>query len=437
MYLSNVQARGEIRVVVENILRHHPNPFHVTSKEKFYSVIDELLERTGEISIARHFFGLARIASLIFDTHTQIHVTNETPGFESSFPLRFRLFPDGLHITAGSEDYRRAIGKKVVAICGQQPDDVVDRVAQHASSDHLLRKRVFAEIFLYMPETYDAFNLKTPEGKIELVLQDLEGQRSTLDLSKTWQKGYADFSWNRLNPFIPKELLTVHDVFGTAVPFYQKNIDDNYWYQFLDDESKCLYIQINKQFDKEDKHSIEFHLEWTRALWDANAEVVIIDLRNDPGGMTNVGSGLPSFLENMYYTRSNLKGVAVLMGLDTVSAGTILIAELEDRVRPILIGEPTGSSANMHLNAYKMALPHSKLQLEVSQDVYISVHEADPRAYIAPDIPMALSFENYANGRDPLIEAAKTVDEAQMEKMYNGANHNAPWMRTSQEKAIR
>jgi C-terminal processing protease CtpA/Prc len=172
-------------------------------------------------------------------------------------------------------------------------------------------------------------------------------------------------------------------------------------------------------------------------LWDANAEVVIIDLRNDPGGMTNVGSGLPSFLENMYYTRSNLKGVAVLMGLDTVSAGTILIAELEDRVRPILIGEPTGSSANMHLNAYKMALPHSKLQLEVSQDVYISVHEADPRAYIAPDIPMALSFENYANGRDPLIEAAKTVDEAQMEKMYNGANHNAPWMRTSQEKAIR
>lgn len=172
-------------------------------------------------------------------------------------------------------------------------------------------------------------------------------------------------------------------------------------------------------------------------MWESKAEVVIIDLRNDPGGMTNVGSGIPKFLENMYFTRSNLKGIAVLMGLDTVSAGTILIAELENAVQPVMIGEATGSSPNMYLNAHKVMLPYSKLQLEVSKDVYTSVHEADPRSYIAPDMPMALNFEAYANGRDPLLESAKSVDRDLMEKMYKRASHNAPWMRNSQVNAIK
>lgn len=436
-YLTNAAATEEVRIVVECILRYHPNPFHVTNKEEFFFEVDKYLERKGEISMAQHYFALAHLASLIFDTHTQIHITKETPGFAASFPLRFRIFPDGLYIIAGSDDYFEAIGKKVVSICGQPPDDVLDRLSQYASSDHWLRKRVFAELFLYMPETYAVFDLKTANGKIELQLQDLNGEQSAIELSQTWDRGYADFSWDRLNPFIPEELRTVHDVLETAVPFYQQHLDDNYWFQFLDADKKQMYIQINKQFDKEDKHSIEFHLEWTQALWASDAEVVIIDLRNDPGGMTNVGSGLPKFLENMYFTRSTLKGIAVLFGLDTVSAGTMLIAELEAAVQPVLIGEPTGSSPNMYLNAHKIDLPYSKMQLEVSKDVYTSVHEDDPRAYIAPDMPLSPSFEEYANGRDPLLEAAKTVNKDLMAKMVEAASPDAPWTRSSQANAIR
>ena len=48
-------------------------------------------------------------------------------------------------------------------------------------------------------------------------------------------------------------------------------------------------------------------------------------------------------------------------------AGTILIAQLERTVEPILIGEPSGSAPNMFLHAFKMILPHSKIELEVSR----------------------------------------------------------------------
>ena len=101
--LSNSDVNEETRIVVENIFRHHPNPFHTTNREKFYETVDKILSQKGDISISHHFFNLSRIASLIFDTHTQVHVTKETPGFHRSFPLRFKIFPDGLFIIAGNE----------------------------------------------------------------------------------------------------------------------------------------------------------------------------------------------------------------------------------------------------------------------------------------------------------------------------------------------
>jgi hypothetical protein len=91
----------------------------------------------------------------------------------------------------------------------------------------------------------------------------------------------------------------------------------------------------------------------------------------------------------------------------------------------------------MHLNANKEMLPYSKLQQEVSTDIYVSVYESDPRAYIAPDMPMSLTFEDFANGRDPLLEAAKTINRQMMEAAYQDATHLAPWKRPSQQEAIR
>ena len=435
--LSNEQATDEVKMVVENILRHHPNPFHITAKKDFYAEVDRLLIRKGEITVAQQYFDLAKLSSLVFDTHTQFHIQADTPAFKSTFPLRFRIFPDGLFIIAGSQIYRDVIGKKVVSISGQDPAEVMEKLSAYSASDNWPRKRVYAESYLYLPETYDVFGLRTPDGKIELVLEDSQSVRSIRVLSETWDKGPADFSWDSLNPFLPKDLLSVHDVLGTEVPFYLKNIDNNYWFQFLDGEEKYLYLQMNQQFEKDEEDAelpIEFHLAWSRALWDSEAEVLIIDLRNDPGGTINWGSPLTGILSDMYFEHPTLRGIALLFGTDTVSAGVVIAAELEDSVRPIMIGEPSGSSPNMYLTAEKIVLPHSRLQFEVSTEVFTVTDKADKRAFISPDIPMAMKFDDYANGRDPLIEFAKTIDKELRKKLYDPF-WDEPWKRPSQASA--
>ncbi len=437
-YLISKEAKEEIQTVVANILRYHPNPFHVTSKKEFYSVIDAILEREGKVSIGQHFFDLSRISSMIYDTHTQLHTTYETLGLESTFPLRFKNFPDGLYIIAGNEDYRDAIGKKVISISGHAANEVMDLLAIYATADNKPRQKVYAETFLYLPETYDVFNLKTAKGKIEIALEDWNGKRSTMELSKTWAKSMADFSNDSMFPFLPKELITVHEVMGTEVPFYLKNVDDDYWWTFLDEEEKYQYIQINKQYgEQEGKPSPEFHLDWMQGFWNSKVEVLIIDLRNDPGGTIELTDALPGFLGYAVYVHPTLKGVAALIGPDVVSAGTVLASRLEYSIQPVMIGSPTGSSPNMYLSAHKFVLPYSKIVFEVSQSLFISSNKDDTRAYIAPDVPMELSFEEYANGRDPLLEYAKTVNGDLMAKMYKDITLRTIWKRATQKKAIR
>jgi hypothetical protein len=405
---------------------------------QFQAEVQKLLDRQGPVPVAHQYFDLMKISSLIFDTHTQFHISEDTPGFESSFPLRFRLFPDGLYIIAGDERYKDAIGKKVVAIGGQAAAEVIDRLSHHSPADNWPRKRVFAEIFLYLPESYQYLGLSNAQGNVELDLVNTSGERSKLALSHTWDKGYADFSWDTQNPFLPTDLVDVHQALGGEVPFYLRNLDNNYWFQFLGEDNKYLYLQINQQFDKsEGQAAIEFHLQWARQLLDSKTEVMIIDLRNDPGGTMNVANPIAALLSEIYFDHPSMRGVAVLYGSDTVSAGTIIIAQLEDAIRPILIGQPSGSAPNMYLNAEKQVLPYSKLEFEVSSDVSVSTREADTRAYIAPDIPMALSFDDYLKGRDPLLEYAKTISKDLRKQIYQSASPYDPWKRDSQQEALR
>lgn len=436
--LSEAEARKELKIVVDTLLRNHPDPFHITTKKEFDRQVNRLQRRQGAVSVTRQYFELSQLLSLMFDVHTQLHVTGQTPGFRTTFPLRFKIFPTGLYVIAGSREYRDLIGKRVVSIAGKDTASVIDRLSRYATADSIVRKKVTTEMFFYLPETYDYFGLKTTDGRISMVIENSKGDRENAELSKTWDKSLDELSWDSLNPFVPDTFITVQEVLGTQKPYYLQNLKDNYWFGFLDKPEKYFYLQINFPFKNEGGPlPTEFHLNWSRRLWESKAEVLIIDLRNNPGGSISLGNPIPGILSTLASEHPTLRGVSVLIGTDTVSAGVALSAQLEDAIAPVFIGEPTGSAPNIFLQAGKIELPYSKLRFEYSTDKYIITREADKRRYLAPDVPMAISFEDYSQGRDPLIEFAKTVDKKMSKMYYGSASLYQPWFRDSQKKVYK
>jgi hypothetical protein len=434
-YLSTEEAAAEVSRVAALVLEHHPDPFAVTPRATFEQRVDQLLARKGPIAIGQQYFDLSSLLSLAADTHTQLHTMPDTPGFESTYPLRFRRFDDGLYVIAGDEYYRDLIGARVVSIGGVPSGMALARLASAAIGESDVRRAVFAESYLYIPETYAALGLTDEDGTAQLDIETLEGERRRVKLDHTWDRRWDEFGWDTLNPFLPQDLLTVHDVLGTEAPFYLQHIDDNYWFTFLDDQ-RYMYLQVNLPFPKEDGETpMEFHLRWIRALHDSDVEVLIIDLRNNPGGSINLAEPIPGLLAEQYFAHPTLRGVAVLISTDTVSAGSVLAARLESAIRPVFIGTPTGSAPNLLLEPLKEILPHSRFQVSVSRQRYVASRESDSRRAVYPDLRWQPSFDDYANGRDGAIDLAKSVDKELRTRVYAGSSVYTPWLRDSQTSA--
>ena len=434
-YLSAEAAADEVRQVVSMVLEHHPDPFAVTSRAAFEQRADELLAREGPISIGQQYFDLSSLLSLVADTHSQLHTMPDTPGFERTYPLRFKLFEDGLYVIAGDEHYRDIIGTRITSIGGIPADEALGRLADAAIGESDLRRTVFAESYLYVPESYAAVGLAGKDGTVRLEIETAAGDRRRVDLNHTWDRRWDEFGWDTLNPFLPGELLTVHDVFGTEPPFYLQHIDDNYWFTFLDDE-RYMYLQVNLPFPKEDGESpMDYHLRWIQALRETDVEVLVIDLRNNPGGSINLTEPISGLLAQQYFDHPTLRGVAVLISTDTVSAGSVLAARLESAIRPIFIGTPTGSAPNLNLEPRKEILAHSGFQVSVSREQYIATRESDTRRAVYPDLAWKNTFEDYASGRDEALELARTVDRDLRTKVYAGTSAYTPWLRPSQSDA--
>ena len=434
-YLAAEDAADEVRRVASMVVEYHPDPFAVSSRDVFEQRVAELLGREGPVSIGRQFFDLSSLLALIADTHTQLHPMPDSPGFERTYPLRFRQFSDGLYVVAGDEHYRDIIGARIDRIGGIPAGDVLAKLAAAAIGESPERRVVFAESYLYIPESYVTLGLADENDLVELEIETIAGERRLVTLDHTWNRRWDSFGWDALNPFLPKELLTVHDVLGTEAPFYLRKIDDNYWFTFLDD-GRTMYMQVNMPFAKEDGESpMEFHLRWISALHESEVETLVIDLRNNPGGSINLGEPIPGVLAEQYFDHPTLRGVAVLISTDTVSAGSVLAARLEGAIRPVFIGTPTGSAPNLALNPVKETLPHSKFQVSVSRERYIATRESDTRRAVYPDLEWDNTFDDYAYGRDSALELAKTVDRETRKRIYAGSSVNTPWLRRSQTKS--
>ena len=81
-------------------------------------------------------------------------------------------------------------------------------------------------------------------------------------------------------------------------------------------------------------------------------------------------------------------------------------------------------------------MPHSKLEVSVSREELITHSRADQRRFIAPDLAKESYFRDYVEGRDLVLEAAKTINKETRMQAYGGSSPYSPWVRSSQALAV-
>lgn len=378
----------------------HANLFHSMTQAQFDSAlqaIDQALPR-----LARHqvIVELQKLGALVGDGHSNVSPWRDSTAVFHELPVALYWFEDGLYVRAAAEAQRALVGARVVDIGGVPIDQAISRVRPLISRDNEMGVRAWAPVLLTMPEVLHSVGLSSDPARAIFNL-DERGRRRDVTLASVglfpMSAGETDLTWAKRPGWV--------DARDSApVPLWLSDLRNKYWYRALP-ERRALYCQINAIQQKPEDSLRVFLARAVHAADSARAERFILDLRLNGGGD---GSWNRDILRTLIKSRYDEPGrLFVITSRRTWSAAQMLLNDLENWSDAVFVGEPSASRGNVYGDSKKIVLPNSRLTVRVSSLYWQESDPRDTRPYIDVGVPAALTFEAYAAGRDPALEAAE------------------------------
>jgi hypothetical protein len=194
---------------------------------------------------------------------------------------------------------------------------------------------------------------------------------------------------------------------SVAPPLYLSRMNEMHWEQRLP-EHDALYVQMNNVLDDPEETLWAFGQRLRRVLGELNPRNLIIDLRHNNGGSTNL---YVEFLRSVIaFDAQEGKQVYVLIGRRSYSATGNLITDLERLVDPVFVGEASSECCNLYGDPAHVRLPYSGIEGELTGVKWnLSGNVFDARREMSPDVPVQLTAPAYFAGKDPALEAVFEV----------------------------
>ncbi len=171
-------------------------------------------------------------------------------------------------------------------------------------------------------------------------------------------------------------------------------------------ETNAVYFKFNAVRNPEGG-TLAASFESVLALVDSSgADTLIIDMRHNGGGNNTL---LKPLIHGLIRRPELTKRghLFVITGRQTFSAAVNCITRLEREVDPIFVGEPAGSRVNFVGETTFVTLPGCGLTPSISSLYWQDGQPWDKRAWIAPDIVAELTFDDFAQNRDPAMGAIR------------------------------
>ena len=381
----------DLNYLAAQLQQRHPNLFFKTSQADFDAAVASLQSSIPNLSDDEVMVGLAGIAALPGDGHTNLYLTQINARFRL-LPLQMQWFQDGLFVTGAGSDYTKALGAKVMSIGSFSAEDAQSAVAKIISHENDIYARYFGPTYLMNANILAALKITPDNSGAQFVLQDLTGVQFSLSIAS-------------LAPGVTQSLALAPDPSSGFTPLARQNLDKNYWFTYIA-SSRTLYFAYNRCQQMSGLPFATFNSQlW--ATFDANPVVnFIVDLRNNPGGDSSI---LNPFFTSQSQRRTSLANVqkVAVIGRATFSSGILnaisLVQQFGSSGNFELIGEPTGGSPNSYGEVQTFTLPNSGLAVNYSTKFFSFPNY--PPGSMLPDVSVNTYSSDYFARHDPFFAA--------------------------------
>ncbi|MCB0639762.1 MAG: tetratricopeptide repeat protein, partial [Lewinella sp.] len=369
--------------------------------------VEALYEAIPDLADHEVIVGLARIVALFQYGHTGIYTggwyADEATGFHQ-LPYQLYYFSDGLYVQGVHQDYAEALGAKVIAIEGMPIDEVLAAVRPVVSAEN--------------DQFFKAHGM-TALGTLEVL--HAQGVTETLQTSATLtlEKGGRTFDVT-FSPVATEhypgnygliqedgEWLDARDN-GTD-PLWLSQLDKIYFYEYLPD-SRTVYIRHSQIQDDPTINIPDFYAEVFKFIEEHEVDRLVLDVRLNGGG--NNYKNKPIVTGVIRCEKINQPGkFIVIIGRRTFSACQNLVNELDNYTEAVFFGEPTSENINFYGDVNRPVLPNSQLTVRLSYAWWQDKPQWENAPWLAPQVAVDLSFEDYQTNHDPVLEAALAYND--------------------------
>jgi hypothetical protein len=372
--LSPAAWREDLEVLARELPARHKNMYYTLKKEQFASETAKIAAQLPTLSEAEIRVALARLVALVGNAHTGINALSGAP----QYPIRFYEFPDGFYVVGAAAENREAIGARLLSIAGVPAADVVKRLLPLIPMETPMIEKI------YMPGLLrNAYALGTESAAFRF---DKDGRQFDLALRA---------APNNQQPSLEST--------PSPVPLYLSDRASAYWFRYLEN-GQTLYIQYNRCQDVKQHPFAEFTREAMAAADAHPIENVVLDLRHNGGGNSQVIDPLVAALKaRPRLTRKD--HFFVLTSRETFSSGFMAELQMKQVFKARIAGEASAQRPNSYGDVRTFQLPNSKLEVRYCTKFFKLASHGDPDA-LMPDIPVELTARDYFAGRDPVLERA-------------------------------
>jgi hypothetical protein len=391
---------GDLDLLLDRLRTIHPNPFLEEGETSFVARLEALRASADGLTDVGFTVGVMRLmGNRPRDGHSGAWAMAQPGTTIRALPLWLWEFPDGPRIVAAQPPLDDLIGARVTHVGHATIDEARAAVAPLVPRDNDSTLRGNLPIYLTLPDVAVELGLRTP-GEPALTVELPDGSIREIDVEPVPIETMRDWIFEVYGGDYPDALPPDEDG-----PLVRRDIANAFWSTPLDGGG--LYVAYNAITRTNAAGETIGSLEGTIRAASADADArLIVDLRNDGGGDNHTYGGMLGAVES--FARDHPGRVALITGRGTFSAAGNFVTQLdigEQRDAIHLVGEPPGGGLDMYGDVDVVTLPASRVVVLISTE-YHEIAPGDDRLAVEPDIPIELTWADYAAGRDPVFDAA-------------------------------
>lgn len=378
----NKLLKEDIKYLKENLPKLHINMFTYITKEEFNKRMDELISNVDKLNNKKVFVNLNKIIASIGDAHTNISYWD---GY--AYPLMFWIFDGKVYVINADASLSDMMYTEVVKIDGVDIKTIIDELTTlipHENESWVLSN---LPNYLSRPVYMYGLDIIKNEEAIFTVLKDgVEKDFTVPTLGYEENVNFVNQSSNDV-------------ILGT----YEKYYD----YEYMP-EQKTIYFEYNVCDNMEDLSFKDFNKELFKVIKENEVRKIIIDLRNNFGGNSEILNPFTNELKKYIKSNPDVK-VYTLVGRNTFSSGMFAIYRIKEAAPDaISVGEPTGGALDCYGEIKSINLPNSQIPVWYSTKFFefsksFSYKNEGITTFI-PDVFCEATMKDYKNGVDTVLQ---------------------------------